>query len=197
MGPPVLLDPVGAQHRPSHPVIAAARGHIGLLPTPWLSSLASRRAAILATAATCERVNGGNVAANAAAHVLRSCPDDDRPVLRPERRRVRLPPALSHRRSDSLPRGSISPLACDVSRPSGGVPSVLAGRRWKHQPGCRRGAGRNALGHRRSRSISRRSRLCCSLAVRQGSAAHRDRRRDKGHHHVISPPGRLPAGEPP
>lgn len=48
--------------------------------------MASRCAAILAATATCVSVNGGNLAAIAAAHAVRSVPVADRAELRLDRR---------------------------------------------------------------------------------------------------------------
>ena len=72
---------------------------------------ASSRAAILATAAACELVNGGSSAASAAAHALRPCSRDTRPG------------SWSGQRSSAFfPGGSASLGACGVGGPAGDVP---------------------------------------------------------------------------
>jgi hypothetical protein len=72
---------------------------------------ASSRAAILATAAACELVSGGSVAASAAAHALRPCSRDTRPG------------SWSGQRSSAFfPCGSASLSACGASGPAGDVP---------------------------------------------------------------------------
>jgi hypothetical protein len=77
---------------------------------------ASSRAAILATAAACELVNGGSSAASAAAHALRPCSRDTRPA------------SWSGQRSSAFfPGGSASLGACGVGGPAGDVPSEGGG----------------------------------------------------------------------